>query len=178
MKKEKVISIVLLLVIVGVLLAVNNIVYQINPSRCNECRNCLSACDVGAITYSSSTHKCTIDANLCEGCGDCVEECNRNAIYQTVVAGDDVVLPQSEMKLNVYPNPVQTNTQIDYTLPKGTQIAVIRIFNVKGELVDQWKVDNSKGQISWNKNNAPSGTYFVQMNAGKEKVSKKLLIVK
>jgi len=178
MKKEKILSVVILVLLISALIAINNTVYQINPSRCNGCRNCLYSCDNGAITYSNSTHKCKINANLCEGCGDCVDYCNRSAIYRTVVAGEDVVLPQSEMKLNVYPNPVKTDTQIAYTLPKGSDKAILRVFNVKGEVLGEWKLDNKNGSIQWNKKDLANGTYFTQIISGKEKLTKKIIVVK
>ncbi len=175
-KKEKIVSLIIVVLIVGALFAINSTIYQINPSRCNGCRNCLYACDANAITYNSSTHKCVINPDLCEGCGDCVDYCNRNAIYETVLS-NDVVTPNSLIKLSAYPNPVKTESKIEYRLPINQKNAIIRIVNVKGKVIDQFAVSQSSGQITWNRSDQPSGVYFAQMISGKERLTKKIMVI-
>jgi len=176
-KKEAVISIIIALILMGSLFAVTRVIYQIN-SRCNGCGNCVSHCDQDAIYYSSSTHKYKINPDLCEGCGDCEPYCPRNAIYQTTVPTDDVIQPNSAIKLNLYPNPVKDYTSIEYALPKSQDKGVVRVFNVKGEVVDQYTLTNNEGKITWNKKNNSSGVYFAQIISGKEKITRKFNVIK
>lgn len=55
-------------------------VAKANPELCNGCRNCMRACQFGAIYYSSGPEKVVIDPTMCYGCGVCRVHCNKNAI--------------------------------------------------------------------------------------------------
>lgn len=177
-KKEALISIIIAVLLVTTIFAVTRTIYQINPSRCNACGNCVSHCDQHAIVYNSSTHKYKINADLCEGCGDCEPYCPRNAIYETTVPNEDIVQPNSSIKLNIYPNPVKDNASIEYALPKSQNQGMVRIFNLKGEVVDQYSINKADGKISWSKKNNASGTYFAQIISGKERICKKIIVIK
>jgi hypothetical protein len=73
-----------------------------------------------------------------------------------------------------YPNPFSTSTKISFNLPSSswrTESAGIKIYNIKGQLVKQFKIQNSKFKINnvvWNgKDNSgkpvPSGVYLYQV---------------
>jgi ferredoxin len=55
-------------------------VAQVDPDTCTGCRQCMRLCQFGAISYSVSTCKATIDSRWCYGCGICRSACPRNAI--------------------------------------------------------------------------------------------------
>ena len=50
---------------------------------CTDCRLCGDVCPHDAITFTGGG--AVIDAQRCEGCGDCVIACPARAIHQTDV---------------------------------------------------------------------------------------------
>jgi ferredoxin len=55
-------------------------VARVNPDLCNGCRQCMRACQFGAMGYSAATKKTVIDARRCYGCGICRTACAQNSI--------------------------------------------------------------------------------------------------
>jgi len=47
---------------------------------CNGCKKCLLACQFGAIHYSATMKRVTIDMSQCYGCGVCRAVCSQDAI--------------------------------------------------------------------------------------------------
>ncbi|MFA5400849.1 MAG: 4Fe-4S binding protein [Dehalococcoidia bacterium] len=52
----------------------------VEPDLCNGCRQCMRACQFGAMGYSIAHNKVTIDASRCYGCGICRSSCTKEAI--------------------------------------------------------------------------------------------------
>ncbi len=81
---------------------------------------------------------------------------------------------------NVYPNPFNPNTTIEYSLPAYSDIS-ITIYNVLGEevarLVDGYK-NEGQHDIIWSANNVPSGVYLCRMSTGIYLAMKKILLLK
>lgn len=55
-------------------------VAQIEPEKCSGCRQCMRMCQFGAIGFSASDKKSTIDQRWCYGCGICRTACSKDAI--------------------------------------------------------------------------------------------------
>ena len=55
-------------------------VSSIDPLQCSGCKECISRCYFGAITYDRRNVKCSIDLMNCYGCGVCRAVCNNRAI--------------------------------------------------------------------------------------------------
>ncbi len=55
-------------------------VAELNPELCNGCRQCMRACQFGAIGYSVANKKVIIDPRRCYGCGVCRASCTKDAI--------------------------------------------------------------------------------------------------
>ncbi len=55
-------------------------VAQVNPDLCNGCRQCMRACQFGAMGYSIAHEKVVIGPKRCYGCGICRASCTKNAI--------------------------------------------------------------------------------------------------
>jgi len=111
-------------------------------------------------------------------------------LIQGVVESSIEVLPKKFELLQNYPNPFNPDTWIPYQLAKEAEV-VIKIFNVKGELVRTLYVGQkyegsytSKEKAAlWNgKNNAgesaANGLYFYMLNAGDFQAVRKMMIVK
>ncbi|MFC2072891.1 4Fe-4S binding protein [Chloroflexota bacterium] len=55
-------------------------VAEVSPELCNGCRQCMCACQFGAIGYSAANKKTFIDPRRCYGCGICRAVCTKDAI--------------------------------------------------------------------------------------------------
>lgn len=87
---------------------------------------------------------------------------------------------QTKTYLNVYPNPSESIFYFDYHL-MHTQFVGLKIFDVLGKLIYVQKGSiqrTGNHQAIWNaretNKNLPSGTYFYQLQFGKENVSGKI----
>ncbi len=58
-------------------------VAEVDPERCNGCRQCMRACQFGAMGYGVALEKVVIDPRRCYGCGICRSSCTRDAIVLT-----------------------------------------------------------------------------------------------
>jgi Pyruvate/2-oxoacid:ferredoxin oxidoreductase delta subunit len=55
-------------------------VADVNIDVCNGCRQCMQACQFGALSYSAAQKKTRVDIRRCFGCGICRAKCERQAI--------------------------------------------------------------------------------------------------
>ena len=55
-------------------------VAEIDPEMCTGCRECMKACQFGAITFSAAGKKAGVDARRCYGCGICRASCAQGAV--------------------------------------------------------------------------------------------------
>ncbi len=80
----------------------------------------------------------------------------------------------------IYPNPFNPNTTIDYTLsaPAHTSVAIYDVLgNEVITLVDSFK-NAGNYRITWAASNVPSGMYFCRMRAGNFLETKKIMLLK
>lgn len=56
-------------------------VAEVNPEKCNGCRQCMGVCQFGALSYSASYKQSRVDQRKCYGCGICRSMCERGAIF-------------------------------------------------------------------------------------------------
>jgi hypothetical protein len=87
----------------------------------------------------------------------------------------------SEFKLSQnYPNPFNPTTRIDYALPEPT-VVQIKIYSLAGALVKTLVNEYQQAgyySADFNASEMPSGVYFYQMSAGKQRIVKKMMILK
>lgn len=80
---------------------------------------------------------------------------------------------------NPIPNPSTNQTRIEYTLPLGTKQGVIDVYNMNGQNVKSYHVDNTFNSLLVDNTEIPAGTYFYYMIAGGIRSdAKKMVIVK
>lgn len=85
-----------------------------------------------------------------------------------------------DFNMNVYPNPFNPGTTIEYTLPKSSITSVI-IYDMLGNevtrLVDGFK-SAGKYELTWFAANVSSGIYFCRIMSGNFLESKKMVLLK
>jgi hypothetical protein len=97
------------------------------------------------------------------------------------VHGDNIskVLYDFELYQN-YPNPFNASTRIEYRLPARTTVE-LSIFSIDGRLLDGLVSGVQAAgsyQIEWQAQSYASGVYFYQLKAGKNVITKKLLLIR
>lgn len=80
---------------------------------------------------------------------------------------------------NPMPNPVSTNTQLNYVLPEGIKEGDIVLYDMQGKEVKRFKVDNTFDNLLISTSDISAGTYFYQLQtSGQSSGSKKMIVVK
>lgn len=90
-------------------------------------------------------------------------------------------VPKSFYLFNNYPNPFNSNTNIEFQLSKRAFI-MLQIFDINGKLLDVLEneyLNSGRYRTQWYANNYSSGVYFVKMTSDfKETYSIKMLLIK
>ena len=92
----------------------------------------------------------------------------------------DIDQQTSGYKLNIYPNPVLSSTTIEYELtqPKNVNITIFNHLGQQVEIIDQGNLHSGQHQYIWDASGLPNGIYFVQVRAGHEVATKKIVKMK
>lgn len=78
-----------------------------------------------------------------------------------------------------YPNPSQVSTTINYKLPEGSNTGEIVFYNLNGQEIKKFKVDNTYNTLELNNSDLPSGTYLYQLlSQNFMTATKKMIIIK
>ncbi|MCF7792383.1 MAG: PQQ-binding-like beta-propeller repeat protein [Candidatus Cloacimonetes bacterium] len=100
---------------------------------------------------------------------------------------DSNIVPDSDLDLNIFPNPFNPTTKISFNVPQTSSFAIIEIYNLKGQKVKTFSnlqiTQSPDHQIIWNgtdQNNKPvsSGIYFARFKTEKINLQKKMLLLK
>jgi hypothetical protein len=103
----------------------------------------------------------------------------------TAIGTDDVPAPSISLEQNV-PNPFNPRTMIRFNVPAPGALASLRIYDVAGRevavLVDGETVAGTR-TVWWNGTSrggrpVASGVYFYRLTAGRETLTRKLLLVR
>ncbi|MCI0494206.1 T9SS type A sorting domain-containing protein, partial [candidate division KSB1 bacterium] len=103
----------------------------------------------------------------------------------TSVEDNAVAMPITTFLGKNYPNPFNAATRIGLGLKENDKVE-IKIYNIKGQairtLVDE-RMNAGYHAVLWDgsdedNNTVPSGTYFVEMNAGEYRASIKVLLIR
>ncbi len=90
------------------------------------------------------------------------------------------VLPTAYALNQNYPNPFNPTTKISFTIPESQNVK-LSVFNSLGQQVRTILNENRKAgyhEVEFNAIDLPSGTYFYQIEAGRYKNVRKMLIIK
>ena len=138
--------------------------------------------------------------DICNGVTirDCFEECGGSALIDICgdcggsgpaegfdcngipLALDEVLLPISYSISNIYPNPFNPLTTINYGLPEYGTVK-IAVYDISGRQVARlFNNYQSPGfySIKWNASSFPSGLYFIRMTSNNFTDTRKVLLIK
>jgi Peptidase family C25/FlgD Ig-like domain len=135
------------------------------------------------IVFSTSNRVIVIDSKLRKG-SEAPWSTYRGNLCRTGYYGDnsltdnepdDIVIPQNRLLAN-YPNPFNPQTVISFELAEAAGQAVIDIYNIKGQRIREWKIENVKckiNQVVWDGSNergrqVASGVYFYRLRVDNE----------
>ncbi|MFA5034031.1 MAG: T9SS type A sorting domain-containing protein [bacterium] len=83
----------------------------------------------------------------------------------------------SYFSLLQYPNPFTNSTMIKFHVPAG-KLATLTVYDLSGRVIKKYRdLTNEHSPISLNAKNYPSGVYFLKLNAGEQKIVKKLVLI-
>lgn len=93
---------------------------------------------------------------------------------------DDILQPSSIQISNIYPNPFNPSTAIEYEVAVAGEIN-ISIYNLQGQLVKTLVNQNKYAgnhSVVWDASGQPNGQYFVKLIAGGEQQVEKMILLK
>jgi hypothetical protein len=80
---------------------------------------------------------------------------------------------------NLYPNPTDGQTTIEYNLPQGVSKADLVVYDMRGIEIKRYKVTNAFNSIIINADELAAGTYYYQMQAPSGfYAGKKMIVIK
>ncbi len=130
----------------------------------------------GDYTLSSSSMVCGLAHD-----GGALGDSNHAGNCATVsIIDDNIPIADGFLLMQNYPNPFNPSTTIRYVLNEDSKRVTLKIFDVKGRLIDVL-VNETKDKgfyiARWNPN-VSAGIYLYQLTVGEKTVSKKMLLLK
>ena len=100
--------------------------------------------------------------------------------------GEGIEFPKEFTLYQNYPNPVSSSTTISFISAPGVEKSEIKIYNIKGQLIKKYDVQNAKSGINklvWNGRNdngkkLGNGIYFYKLISGDKSEIKKMLLLR
>ncbi|HHE38808.1 MAG TPA: T9SS type A sorting domain-containing protein, partial [Candidatus Cloacimonetes bacterium] len=105
-----------------------------------------------------------------------------NVSIESIPSGsdDDNEIIDEMNRIQIFPNPVNSKTNINYRLNKAGKVE-IEVYNLKGQLVEVLvKESQNSGfhSYDWNVHDLKSGIYFIKFNRNNLSQIRKCLVVK
>ena len=101
-------------------------------------------------------------------------------IVTSIDENRDSEMPANFEVSEVYPNPFNPSTTLEFTLPEATPVQ-IAVYNISGQKVQQLANRNFAGgshRVHWEASGMASGLYFIRMSTPERIVTRKALLVK
>ncbi len=89
---------------------------------------------------------------------------------------DNILVDQ--LKILVYPNPVQKKINFEFQDRNDLSNIQIEIYNIKGQLIDKIISKSGHSTVSWEAGYLPSGIYLYKIKQNKDVIIDKFLILK
>jgi hypothetical protein len=64
-----------------------------------------------------------------------------------------------------FPNPTNNQINLPYTLPKGVNMGTIKIYNMAGQLLNAFEIDNHFSNLIFNTADLAAGQYFYEVSS-------------
>ncbi len=111
----------------------------------------------------------------------------RNYIHVTAGnANSECKIENVKCKIQNYPNPFNPYTTISFSTTEDSEDTELNIYNMKGQLVNSFKIQNSKFKINsvvWDGKDdhgreMPSGVYLYQLSCGCRNISGRMVMIR
>lgn len=80
-------------------------------------------------------------------------------------------------KVNSYPNPSEEWVVFEYSIPSSVNNCSLKIVNLMGQFVEEFKISNNSGMIIWDTRKIKEGNYIYTLNNDKYSTSGKITII-
>ena len=114
-----------------------------------------------------------------------LEDTSANIYEYSTASVDEEPQIANGIQLTNFPNPFSSSTTISFFNTKPSKNTKIKIYNVKGQLVKEFKRQKAKGKniIVWdgkdeNGKQVPNGIYFCRLSLGDKSAVKKMLLLR
>lgn len=97
--------------------------------------------------------------------------------YNQVSAIEENEIQNVKFNLSNYPNPFNPLTTIKFDI-KENEIGVLKIFNIKGQLIESHQFEAGEHNFQWDASSMSSGVYLYQLQTENTTVNKKMLLLK
>ncbi len=97
--------------------------------------------------------------------------------YNQGSAIEDNEIENVKFNLSNYPNPFNPLTTIKFDI-KEFEIGVLKIFNIKGQLIESHQFEAGEHNFQWDASSMSSGVYLYQLQTENITVNKKMLLLK
>jgi len=102
------------------------------------------------------------------------------------VGTNEFKIENVKCKIGNYPNPFNPETTISFFTTESAENTEISIYNVKGQRIREWEIENVKSKINsvvWDgkdsqNRSCTSGIYFCRISAGSQVKTQKMLLLK
>lgn len=93
-----------------------------------------------------------------------------------VVNSEEGTIISNTTLISNYPNPFNPKTTISYSLNLDINNTTIKIYNLKGQLVDMLDIRSNSDRVEWDAVEFPSGVYLYRIDLPDSPVEKMLLL--
>ena len=95
---------------------------------------------------------------------------------ENISAGATNIAHAMGLSIGIKPNLATVYSSIDYTLPIGTEHAVLQLINVEGKIVYSENITGKIGQITLDIRRYNSGAYIIKIQTDDYSLSKSFII--
>lgn len=93
------------------------------------------------------------------------------------LANNEIPLKNINGRLRNYPNPAKNYTIIEYQIPKNESLADIVVYNMNGQEVKRFKIDNHANYLQLSTDDLTTGTYFYNLQTSTFKSEGKKMVI-